>query len=182
MRKVKGFTLIECIVALAILGIASLTMAQIYANVSMRNRDNHLVNTSLSNQMEYVEKATDTEAVPIYFGNSDTQKSHADGDATSTDRKPPHKTNEAVNNNFVQIVRCKPKTGDPTKVEHVDDETYSFPVDIYVLYSRDQDNDSSKVCTVAANGDKTWSNNPNYNGESEAKYNLRYKYIVGHQN
>lgn len=180
MRKVKGFTLIECIVALAILGIASLTMAQIYANVSMRNRDNHLVNTSLSNQMEYVEKATDTEAVPIYFGNSDTKKSHADGDATSTDRKPPHKTNEAVNNNFVQIVRCKPSASG--SVTHELDETYSFPVDIYVLYSRDQDNDSSKVCTVAANGDKTWSNNPNYNGESEAKYNLRYKYIVGHQN
>lgn len=185
MRKVKGFTLIECIVALAILGIASLTMAQIYANVSMRNRNNHLVNTSLSNQMEYVEKATDTEAVPIYFGNADTKKSKPDNDATSTDRKPPHKSSESTNNNFVQIVRCEPDPSgsNPDKVKHVDDETYSFPVDIYVLYSRDQDNDSSKVCTVnTTTGEKTWSNNPNYNGESEAKYNLRYKYIVGHQN
>ncbi|MGN0587459.1 MAG: type II secretion system protein J, partial [Oscillospiraceae bacterium] len=33
-KSVKGFTLVECLVALAILGIASLIMVQIYANVS----------------------------------------------------------------------------------------------------------------------------------------------------
>ena len=32
--KIKGFTLAECLIALAILGIGSLVMAQIYADVS----------------------------------------------------------------------------------------------------------------------------------------------------
>ncbi|MBQ8787731.1 MAG: prepilin-type N-terminal cleavage/methylation domain-containing protein [Oscillospiraceae bacterium] len=183
MRKVKGFTLIECIVALAVLGIASLTMAQIYANVSLRNRNNHLVNASLSDQMEYVEKYTDTEAVPIYFGSLATNKSTPDADAKSADRKPPHKTNEASNNNYIVIKRCEPDPAGGGKVKHAANQTYSFPVDIYVLYSRDQDGDAPKICTEnPTTKEKTWADNPNYDGEAESNYNLRYKYIVGHKN
>lgn len=168
MKKTfKGFTLIECIVALAILGIASLTMAQIYANVSQRNRTNHLVNTSLSNQMAHVEKYTSTEAVPIYFGaTTDT----ADGEASeaSTTKYPPHKTSKPVNNNYISFVRVAPKAADPSKYDVFNDETYSFPTDIYVLKSRDHaDRDSDDT---------------GYSGETEDNYNLRYKYIIGHSN
>ena len=69
-KHFKGFTLIECLIALAILGVASLTMAQIYASVAQRNRNNQIMNTSLSNQMSYVERYTASEAVPIYYGST----------------------------------------------------------------------------------------------------------------
>lgn len=175
MKKTfKGFTLIECIVALALLGVASLTMAQIYARVAANNRDNHLINTSLSNQMAYVEKYTESEAVPIYFGNADTSKSHADNEAASasTTKYPPHKTTKSANNNYITIVRVN-SAPDPTdaskkKYTAVPDETYSFPTDIYVLKSRD--------------GNDKNSSDAAYSGQSEDQYNLRYKYVVGHSN
>ena len=146
-RKIKGFTLIECIVALAILGVASLTMAQIYANVAKRNRDNHLVNTSLSNQMAYVEQATGAEAVQIlYTGASSTQ--------------PPHN-----NSSITQYVKIENTCNSTTY-------TYSYPVDIYVLRSRD--------AATPTNEFGLGSNDPNYSGASEDNYNLRYKYLLGH--
>ncbi|MDD7428745.1 MAG: prepilin-type N-terminal cleavage/methylation domain-containing protein [Oscillospiraceae bacterium] len=54
-KKLKGFTLIECIVAMAILGIASLLMVQIYGTVAKMNRENNRMNNSLEKQMEYAE-------------------------------------------------------------------------------------------------------------------------------
>ncbi|MGN0674792.1 MAG: type II secretion system protein [Oscillospiraceae bacterium] len=152
-KSFKGFTLIECIVALAILGIASLTMAQIYAGVAKRNRENHVVNTSLSNQMAYVEKYTNTEAVPIYYNNSTS----ADPNASNTDRKPPHESGSGgLKDNYVKIVKV-----DTDGKTLIDDETYSFPVDTFVLKSRD-------------GSDTAYS--------SDENYNLRYKYIIGHSN
>lgn len=160
MKKiVKGFTLIECIVALAILGIASLTMAQIYAGVASRNRNNHLLNTSLSNQMAYVEQYEGLEALPVYYGNATTDV--ADPHATG-DKVPPHKTSDSVaNKNYITIVKLK---ADGTQDV---DQSYSYPVDLYVLYSRD------------ANVNST---DPSYKGQAEDNYNLRYKYIIGHSN
>lgn len=167
-KSFKGFTLIECLIALAILGIASMMMAQVYANVSLRNRNNQIVNTSLSNQMSYVEKYTSTGAVPIYFnsdgsGNSD-KDSHASGD-----RLPPHKSSDSANthkDNYVQITRIDAsKSGAASRVGN---EVYSFPVDTFVLLSRDANNkDSSET---------------DYKGEDEDEYNLRYKYLIGHAN
>lgn len=55
-KKTKGFTLIECIVALAILGIAAMVMAQIYASVSKINEQNHRINESLSQTVAEAEK------------------------------------------------------------------------------------------------------------------------------
>lgn len=153
-KALRGFTLVECLVALAILGIASLTMAQIYAGVSKRNRENHLINSSLSNQMAYVEKYTNSEAVPIYFGGGAT--SSPDPHATS-DHKPP------TSGNFVQITKVTDAAGTLSTTEK-----YSYPADLYVLYSRDADDKDSS--------------DSGYKGETEDKYNLRYKYIVGHQN
>lgn len=145
-KSFKGFTLVECIVALAILGVASLTMAQIYATVSLRNKNNHMINTSLSNQMAYVETYTDSEAYPIYYNNSNT---------ADTSTIPPHMTGSTGGAN-VKIVSS------------YNNYEYSYAADIYVLKSRD--------------GNDKDSDDTGYIGETEDNYNLRYKYILGHNN
>ena len=94
--KIKGFTLVECLIALAILGIGSLVMAQIYADVSKRNLSNHNVNTSLSYQMKVVEEATGADAISMYFGGLDGSgqpKPDPNSADSNTDKKPPHKQN-----------------------------------------------------------------------------------------
>ena len=162
-KTIRGFTLIECIVALAILGVASLTLAQIYANVAKRNRDNHLVNTSLSNQMEHVEKYTKSDVVPIYYGGADAADPEISASGT---HMPPHNsTSVSSNANYVTIERVTydASAGTYTKVA---DEIYSFPVDIYVLKSRDANGKSSSDAA--------------YTGATEDNYNLRYKYFEGH--
>lgn len=147
MKKIKGFSLIECIVALAILGIASLTMAEIYANISRINRNNHMVNTSLSYQMQIVETKTDTQAVKIESGE------------TVFTGDPPHKR---TNVNYFYIEN--EETG----------EIYSFPVDCYVLLSRDQNNEPSMLYNASTD---TWYDNPAYQGKEDNEYSLRYKYM-----
>lgn len=155
-KSFKGFTLIECIVALAILGIASLTMAQIYASVSSRNKMNHLVNTSLANQVAYAEKYTkDTaDTITVKYNNGTAVSS-------SETSKPAHKRTTVSNyNNYVEIVNKTPASASKP-------EEYSFPVDIYVLKSRDRNGDP-----LTAAGDA---------GYKEADYNLRYKYLQGNK-
>lgn len=156
-KKFKGFTLIECLIALAILGIASLTMAQIYASVSKRNRNNHLINSSLANQMAYVEKYTDTEAHAIYFNSDASGVSKPDPEAadTSTTKKPPHK--QTTTKPYVKIVSSYKPTGATTGAE------YSYSADVYILQSRDTDD-------VAVSE------------SDEKEYALRYKYLTGHVN
>ncbi|MBQ8827009.1 MAG: prepilin-type N-terminal cleavage/methylation domain-containing protein [Oscillospiraceae bacterium] len=144
MKKMrfKGFTLVECLIALAILGIASLIMAQIYANVSRMNRSNHNINTSLSYQMKYVEKSIEADSIIIY----------PDGGTTSTpdtSTEPPHKLGKLTNVKITSSYGSK--------------YSYSYPVDIRVLLSRDAKNN------VVAD-------------KEENQYDLRYKYLVGHQN
>ncbi len=154
MKKTfKGFTLIECIVALAILGVASLTMAQIYARVAARNRENHLVNTSLSNQIAHVEQYTDhtkPDAVGIYFNNSATTPDN-EASESSTTKYPPHKNTSASNMPQVKIVSS------------YGNNEYSYSADVYVLKSRDTSD------TV-------------YADTADNKHNLRYKYVIGHNN
>lgn len=54
-KSLKGFTLVECIVAMAIMGIASLLMVQVYGTVAKMNSDNNRMNNSLEVQMKYAE-------------------------------------------------------------------------------------------------------------------------------
>lgn len=153
-KRFKGFTLIECLIALAILGIASLTMAQIYASVSFRNKNNHLINTSLSNQMAYIEKYEDAESRSYEFngGTADTEK-----DATSTTKKPPH-ISKIDEDKTIKITSSY-------KFDGTNKGTYSYGTDIFILYSRDRNNHDK--------------DDASYVGETEDNYNLRYKYILG---
>lgn len=140
-RKIKGFTLVECLVALAVLGIASLTMAQIYANVARKNLANHANNTSIAKQMEFIEKELkDNGAVEIKYN----------GGASAPN--PPSGTNIAQNS-YIEVERP-----DGTKL--------TYPVDIYILNSRDANNRGS---------DET-----GYNGPDETKTNLKYRYFLAH--
>ncbi len=160
--KFKGFTLVECIVALAIIGIAGLTMAQIYANVAQRNLNNHLVNTSLANQMAYVEKysKSDLDTYALYYATETDGKTplpDPQAKKTSTDKYPPHKQTGRPSDIYVTVESSYKPSGSSTG------STYSYAADIFILQSRDADN--------AAVADS-----------AEAKYALRYKYLVGHVN
>lgn len=162
--KFKGFTLIECLVALAVLGIASLIMAQIYANVSRINRSNHITNTSLAYQMKYVENySTDADdTVSMLYGG-------AAGAASADPSKPPAKTSTETNDNYMSIQLKGTSLGGLTQSAGYTylNNTYSLETDMYVLLSRDS---SDKSSSDAA-----------YNGEDEDSYLLRYKYLQPHQ-
>lgn len=139
-RKIKGFTLIECLVALAILGVASLTMAQIYANVARKNIANHTNNTSIAKQMEFIEKELkDNGAVEIKYNGA-------------TAPNPPSGNNIAQNSYI--------------EVERPDGSKLTYPIDIYILNSRDADNRGSDEA--------------GYNGPDETKTNLKYRYFLAH--
>ena len=161
--KIKGFTLIECLIALAILGIGSLVMAQIYADVSKRNLSNHNINTSLSYQMKVVEEATGADSIGMYFGGLDPSTGLPKPDPNSADsdtnKKPPHKQGIGAADLSKPNVQITGSYGS---------HTYSYPVDIYVLLSRDA---NDKPSTAS-----------DYKGDDEKNYALRYKYIVGHTN
>lgn len=185
-KQFKGFTLVECLVALAVLGIASLTMAQIYASVAQRNRNNHIVNTSISNQMAYVERYTNSQAVPIYYGST-TEVADNEAKKTSTTKYPPHRKTMSTNYNYVKLTKVK-STADPlsdtfnTSTDRIADSTYSFPVDVYVLMSRDNND-------VSSNNKKPDGTTSSFNAQyknyftssgKDKDINLRYKYITGH--
>lgn len=172
-KRFKGFTLVECLVALAVLGMASLTMAQIYSNVARKNKTNNLINTSLSNQMAYVERYTDSETITVAYGG-----------AASTD--PPHKTDAGGSTNYVKIQKVLP-------TDTSEENKYSFPVDVYLLRSRNSKDEAlnkqkSDMISGAAGHVGPDSEYVYYdvvdvgntNGYGEADYNLRYKYILGH--
>jgi prepilin-type N-terminal cleavage/methylation domain-containing protein len=92
-NKVKGFTLIECIVAIALIGIASLMMAQVYSSVALLNKENLRINNSLERQMQYAEleltKATtaDSGTVKVTELNSYTGK-NSGGDTVTKKIEP----------------------------------------------------------------------------------------------
>lgn len=178
MKKTfKGFTLVECLVSMAILAIACMTLGGIEAAVARRNNVNHFNNTSLANQMAYIEKYSDSETVKII-------NTYSGGSA----KKPPNGTNSGTTA-YVKVTKIKQipaSETDPSKYDPLSknfivanraaNSSCSYPVDIYVMYSRDtkdvKSNDSN-YGTVASSITNTSSG---VEGES----NLRYKYILGH--
>lgn len=156
MKKTfKGFTLVECLVAMAILAIASTLMASIYANVASRNNFNHFNNTSLSNQMKYIEQYENAETVKIANTYSGTN--------------PPHPTE--TNSGTTAYVKITKYKSDGISLES---DSYSYPVDVYIMYSRDTKN-------VGSSGKDENGNAATFSGVyAEKDNNLRYKYILGH--
>lgn len=163
MKKTfKGFTLVECIVSLAILAIACMTLGGIEAAVAQKNNYNHFVNSSLSNQMAYIEK----------YENADTVKIAN----TYTGSKPPNDSSNTDVKAYVKVTKLTDENGTAIK-----NNTYSFPVDIYVMYSRDTHNIGSN--NKDADGKTVSYGNVasgfSKDGTSEKEGNLRYKYILG---
>ncbi len=185
MKKTfKGFTLVECLIAMAILAIAGTLMAEIYAAVTTRNNYNHFMNSSLANQMAYIEKYTNAEAVPIYFGGLDGSKKpkkDAKIDGAGATREAPHTYISSGNNkgtNAYAQVQKLDKSGNV-----VPNDKYSFPVDIFVMYSRDNQNDASGKAKSGSEYEREYNgfyNSSKIKFSAEDNSNLRYKYILGH--
>lgn len=158
MKKTfKGFTLVECLVSMAILAIACMTLGGIEAAVAQRNNANHFNNTSLANQMAYIEKYVNAETVEI--------KS-----TYTTKNTPPNGTNSGTTA-YVKVTKLTGEGGTA-----VSNNTYSYPVDIYVMYSRDTQDVSSKDANYG-----TIAGSISGTGASENEGNLRYKYVLGHK-
>lgn len=129
-KSFKGFTLVECIVALALFAIAALTMAQIYAQVGLMNKKNHSNNTSLAYQMKIVENTTGADAISLPFNPS----------AHGASNQPPHHT--PTTKDFISIQR---KDGTGTVIAE-----YSYGVDTFVLLTRHFDNTTNTDKAVNA--------------------------------
>lgn len=147
MRKnIKGFTLVECLVAMAILAIACMTLGAIEAAVARTNNANHFMNSSLANQMSYIEKYIDAETVHI---------TNADGGGSV-----PPVADSSISSNSGTTAYVKIENSSSSTV-------YSYPVDIYIMYSRDTHD--------------TGSDEAGYSQVfTEDNHNLRYKYLLGH--
>lgn len=172
MKKTfKGFTLVECLIAMAILAIAGTLMASIYANVSQKNNSNQFMNTSLANQMKYIEQYIDAETVPIYYGNASTDTPDTEASSGSATKYPPHKKTLTTNYNYVKVTKLN--SGGSAVVDGV----YSFPADIFVMYSRDSNDAGSDEATYVG-----IAKSISVDSGSEKSGNLRYKYILGHKN
>lgn len=75
MRKIKGFTLVECIVALAILGITSLLLCQAYTQLMKVTNINNTAYMSLADQMQDAEISSDGRAKLV--GSDVTKKEYS---------------------------------------------------------------------------------------------------------
>lgn len=154
-KALKGFTLIECLVALAILAIASLTMAQIYAGVASANLKNHNLNASMSNQTSFIEKQIKNDGV-----NEFTCTALAPA-GDPNEKTPPHKyfSDNKVTSSYIEFVEYD-SSGNTTG------NIYSYPVDVYLLKSRDKNNKDSS--------------DSGYSGAEESELDLRYKFFTAH--
>ncbi len=165
--KLKGFTLIECLVALALLGVASLSMVQIYANVCAVNRSNHDVNTSLMYQMQFVERYSGTnvisgdEQVVIFASGDGNDLDGVYGNPTDTKNSFDKAETDPNYIKHVKITKLD-DAGDP-----IDDDSYYFPTDVHILVSRE----------FVSSSDLDGAGQT-----SSGNYELRYKYVVGNTN
>lgn len=158
MKKTfKGFTLVECLVAMALLAIACMTLGGIEAAVARRNNANHFNNTSLANQMAYIEKYSNGAVETVSIKSTYT-----------TANVPPNGTNSGTTA-YVKVTKLTGEGGTA-----VSNNTYSYPVDIYVMYSRDNADKSS-----SETGYGTIAGSMSGTGSSEKEGNLRYKYVLG---
>jgi prepilin-type N-terminal cleavage/methylation domain-containing protein len=157
MRKLSGFTLVECLVALMVLGIAALTLAQVYAAVAKGTRDNEYMNISLAEQMKYVEKRDNSAAVSIEPTVSGETSSH-----------------ELDDDSYHVIINGGPvKLNADGSIAGIATNKYLYGVNMYILYSRDIHDEAS----TTNNDDGTTEVNDDYAYDTESSGKLRYKYL-----
>ena len=63
-NKLKGMTLVEVVVAIAILGLGSTMLVTAFAAVSMANRETHQFNERMCQQVKIAENASDDTTIP----------------------------------------------------------------------------------------------------------------------
>jgi prepilin-type N-terminal cleavage/methylation domain-containing protein len=170
LRKLKGFTLVECIVAMTIFAIASLTMAQVYVSVATIQRENEYMQYSLANQMKYVENQTNSEAVAINY------------DDTFAAGTPDGNMVLPSDNNAVYVTLYKVDLGTDKKFDGlspIDDkinyttaQSYEVGINMFILKSREG---SSTDAQADATYDDATSTRV-YTDEQNT--NVRYKYFT----
>lgn len=70
-KQLKGFTLIECIIAMFILGISSLLLVQAYSQLMRVSAMSSNENISISKQMDAAENKTDSDADQLTTAKKD---------------------------------------------------------------------------------------------------------------
>jgi prepilin-type N-terminal cleavage/methylation domain-containing protein len=162
MKKMKGFTLIECIVAMTVFAIASLTIAQVYVTVSAIQKENEFMQYSLANQMKYVEDAVGSDAdskVQIDYTGAGTS-----GNADTM-----------IDGTRVTLYKVDLTDGKFDGLNFNDDvatdQKYYVGVDMYVFKSRE----GSSVSDDSVTYDDSSSTRAN---TEESNGNLRYKFMM----
>lgn len=105
--KIKGFTLVECIVAIAVLSIGTLVMASIYACVAQINEKTFRANESLSQTIQRVETQSDkttvtTNEVAIVKTGSGIEVTYTKLDSSGAATSTEYKMNSTVYVSFSQ--------------------------------------------------------------------------------
>jgi prepilin-type N-terminal cleavage/methylation domain-containing protein len=159
-KQMAGFTLTECLIAMLVLGIGALIMAQVYGAVAAQTKENEFINISLAEQMAYVEQRSgdDVEAVPVFGAtpNSTEVAGHA-----------------LDLNTYHVVISGGPAKDDGTINGPNNSFKYKYGVTMYVLYSRDINNNNSSTNQYA------WGGNYDRAGDEEGKHSaLRYKYLL----
>lgn len=86
-KRIKGFTLIECLVALAVLGVSSMLLVQAYTQLMKMTNLNHAVYTSIADQMADVEKSSTGNAKELSPAlNTSNQYSNSEGRTLQIER------------------------------------------------------------------------------------------------
>jgi prepilin-type N-terminal cleavage/methylation domain-containing protein len=169
MKKIKGFTLVECIVAMTVFAIAALTMAQVYVTVANIQRENEFMQYSLANQMKYVENQTGTEAVRIGFEDTMPVGATPSGDPNTS--IPP---TAAV----VKLYKVDFSGGNGVfdGLNYVDDvateQEYTVGINMFILKSREGSSHDANIDITYEDATSTRA----YTDESNT--NLRYKFMT----
>lgn len=152
-KTMKGFTLIECIIAMAIMGIASMLMVQVYGTVALMNRDNRKMNVSLEVQMEYAENQLAEEGGDVKIGRY-ANYTPVTSEPTSPTAPPKDTNGGTKSGTLTDGIKFDMK--DATKKAKFDNPDKSSEIDLYVIGTN--------------NGS---SENPNYDSNT-----VRYKFIL----
>jgi prepilin-type N-terminal cleavage/methylation domain-containing protein len=126
MRKVKGFTLIECLIAMFILGISSLLLCQGYTQLMKITNRTNTVTTSIGRQMQNAESGA---------GAADTDKSIVLRANEKMDVKLMSEGFEFDAN------KNKVMTGNVTTKGYDSDNKYEGKLTVYEVYPFGSDND-----------------------------------------